>query len=332
MSTSFSSEQLAKLLNSELIGEVRNIISLDTFENAKPTSVVVVSNKNQLKELKTNIGLVVLPHGLETEIDHLFVDDVRLAFAKLTAIFDQNPKIANSIHSKAIIHPTAKIAKNAKIAENAVIKANVSIAKNSQIGANSVIGENTIIGKDCIIYPNVSIYANTVIKDRVIIHSGTVVGSDGFGFALGKMGATKIHHLGNVVIENDVEIGSNCSIDKATLGSTRIAERTKIDNLCQIAHNVHLGTDCLIAACSVVAGSTTIGNRVIMGGGVGIVDHVQIGNDVKIRGYSGVTKSIPDGETWAGDPARPYKQYTRGLYLQNRLEQIWAIVKGLKSD
>jgi len=332
MSAGFSSKQLAVLLGAELLGEVRQITSLDNIENAGPNSVVVISRKNQLNNLNSSLGLVVLTKGLSCTNNRIEVDDPRRAFAKLSKLFDNNPPIANGLEQTAILHPSAKIASSARLAENVVIKANVIISDNTQIGANTVIGENTVIGKDCTIFPNVTVYPNTIIKDRVIIHSGTVVGSDGFGYAFGATGAEKVHHLGNIVLENDVEIGSNCSLDRATLGSTVIGERTKIDNLCQIAHNVELGTDCLIAACSVVAGSTTLGNRVIMGGGVGVVDHIHIGSDVKIRGYSGVTKSIPDGQTWAGDPARPYKQYTRGLYLQNRLEQIWATVKEIKRD
>ncbi len=333
MSIEYSSEQLAKILGSSLSGSSRKLNKLANINSADIYSVVVINNKKQLLEIRDKeIGLVVLANGLESNLDHIHCQDIRFAFAKLSQIFDNNPAIAASIHESAIIHPSAIIAQNVDLAENVVLKAGVNIQENSQIGANTVIGENTNIGKDCKIYPSVSIYPNSQIKNRVIIHSGTVIGSDGFGYALGPKGATKIHHLGNVILEDDVEIGSNCSIDRATLGATTIGSRSKIDNLCQIAHNVVLGSDCLIAACTVIAGSSTVGKRVIMGGGVGVVDHVTIGNDVKIRGYSGVTKSIPSGETWAGEPARPYKKYSRNMYLQNRLEQIWQIVKELKSD
>ena len=330
---SYSSKEIASLLGSSLTGISRNITKLATISSADINSVVVIDNKKQLLELENKeIGLVVLPDKLSSEHDYITSPNIRLAFAQLTNIFNNNPVIANNIHSSAIIDPTAIIAKNAHIAANAVIKAGVKIGNNTQIGANSTISENCQIGQDCKIYPNVSIYPNTIIKNRVIIHSGSVIGSDGFGYALSPQGASKIQHLGQVILEDDVEIGSNCSVDKATLGATIIGARSKIDNLCQIAHNVVLGTDCLIAACSVIAGSSTVGNRVTMGGGVGVVDHVSIGDDVRIRGYSGVTKSIPSGETWAGEPAREYKKYSRNMYLQNRLEQIWQIVKELKSD
>lgn len=333
MSEVYSSEQIAEILGSSLHGDSCQLSKLANIANADINSLVVIINKKQLANITSKkIGLIVLAANLETELDHVHCQDPRLAFAKLSQIFDTNPSIASDIHKSAIIHPTANIAPNVKIAENVVIKAGVSILENTQIGSNSTIGENSHIAKDCKIYPNVSIYPNSEIKNRVIVHSGSVIGSDGFGYALGSTGATKIHHLGTVVLEDDVEIGSNCSIDRATLGETIIGKRSKIDNLCQIAHNVILGTDCLIAACTVIAGSSTVGNRVIMGGGVGVVDHVKIGDDVKIRGYSGVTKSIPSGETWAGEPARPYKKYSRNMYLQNRLEQIWQIVKELKSD
>jgi len=333
MPKSYSSLEIAELLGSSLTGRSRNITKLADINNADINSVVVINNKKQLAEINSRkIGLAVLAEGLSTELDHIICQNPRLCLAKLSEVFNHNPALAQNIHSSAIIHPTATIAKTAHIAENVVIRAGVTIAENSQIAANTTIAENCSIGKDCKIYPNVSIYANTTIKDRVIIHSGTVIGSDGFGYALGPTGATKIEHLGKVILEDDVEIGANCTIDRATLGMTKIAARSKIDNLCQIAHNVTIGTDCLIAACSVIAGSSTVGNRVIMGGGVGVVDHVSIGDDVKIRGYAGVTKSIPSGQTWAGEPAREYKKYSRNMYLQNRLEQIWQIVKELKND
>ena len=164
------------------------------------------------------------------------------------------------------------------------------------------------------------------------MHSGAVIGSDGFGYAAGPTGATKIHHLGTVELHDDVEIGANTCIDRGTLASTVIGARTKIDNLCQIGHNVTMGTDCLVAGRSAIAGSVKIGNRVTIGGSVGISDHISIGDGVTLAAGSGVSKDIPAGETWAGAPAVPFRKWVRGLYLQGQLETIWQIVKGMKRE
>ncbi len=202
------------------------------------------------------------------------------------------------------------------------------LVKARRIGAGCVISTGVQMGENCLLHPNTTLYANIKLANRVTIHSGAVIGSDGFGYAPGPRGAAKIHHLGSVELHDDVEIGANTCIDRGTLSNTIIGARTKIDNLCQIGHNVTMGTDCLFAGRGAIAGSVSIGNRVTIGGSVGIADHISIGDGVTLAAGSGVSKDIPANETWAGAPAVPFRKWVRGLYLQGQLETIWQTVKG----
>ena len=176
------------------------------------------------------------------------------------------------------------------------------------------------------------LYEDVRLGDRVRLHSGVVIGADGFGYAAGARGAVKLHHLGGVVIGDDVEIGANSCVDRGTLADTQVGARTKIDNLCQIGHNVSVGTDCLLAGGVAVGGSTRIGNRVSVGGLAGFSDHLTIDDDVRVAGRAGVTKNIPSGETWAGFPAQPYKRWVRGLYLAGQLETLWQAFRKRQDD
>lgn len=205
----------------------------------------------------------------------------------------------------------------------------VRIGARTKIGANVTIGNNVTIGEDCIIYPNVVIDDDTVIGNRVVLYAGAIIGSEGFGFAPSNTGALRIHHVGNVVLEDDVEIGANTCIDRAAFGSTRIGARTKIDNLCQIGHNVVIGSDCLIAGLAGIAGSVTIGRGVIVGGNVVFRDHIEIGDGVSIGGNSALLKSIPAGEVWVGSPARPQAEFRAQMKLLARLDEMWERVKHL---
>jgi UDP-3-O-[3-hydroxymyristoyl] glucosamine N-acyltransferase len=325
--------ELAKKLGGTLIGEDREVSGLAPSEKPLKDSVVVVANEKTLVGLESaTLAVLVLPQKITLTTRHPVVQvrDTRLALAQLTQLFDTRPKVAEDIHPSAVIHPTAQLEGSVHVAENVVIRANASIGKGTRIGASCVISDNVTIGENCLVHPNVTLYANVQLGHRVIIHSGAVIGSDGFGYAASPMGAAKIHHLGSVRLGNDVEVGANTCIDRGTLSDTTIGDRTKIDNLCQIGHNVQIGTDCLIAGRGGISGSVTIGNRVTLGGSVGIGDHITLGDGATLAGGSGVTKSVPAGETWAGYPAEPYRKWVRGLYLQGQLETIWQTVKKLR--
>jgi UDP-3-O-[3-hydroxymyristoyl] glucosamine N-acyltransferase len=327
--------ELTSRLEGTLVGEDLEVSFLAPSEQPRQGSVVVVPDEKTLLALESaEVAVLVIPQKTTPTTRHpvIQVQDTRLALAQLTQLFDTRPPVAEGIHPSAVIHPMARLEANVHVAEKVVIQANVVIEKGSRIGAGCVVSENVTIGEDCLLHPNVTLYANVQLGQRVIVHSGAVIGSDGFGYAPSSRGAVKIHHLGSVRLGNDVEIGANTCIDRGTLADSVIGDRTKIDNLCQIGHNVQMGTDCLMAGRGAIAGSVTIGNRVTIGGSVGIADHLTIGSGATLAAGSGVSKDIPAGETWAGAPAVPFKKWVRGLYLQGQLETIWQRVKGLKED
>lgn len=276
----------------------------------------------------TGVDAAALPTGSRV----VRVDDARLALARLSLLFDTRQPPARGRHRAAVIEQDARVDESASLAAGAVVEHGAEVAAGTVIGANSYLGRGSRLGADCIINANVTIYDGVRIGARVIIHSGAVIGADGFGYAASPTGAVKIRHAGGVVIGDDVEVGANTAIDRGTIDDTVIGARTKIDNLCQIGHNVTIGSDCLVAGSAAIGGSASIGNGVIIGGNVAISDHVTIGDGARVAGRSGVTKDIPAGETWAGFPARQYRSYVRSLYLNDRLEQMWQYVKRAKGD
>lgn len=263
----------------------------------------------------------------------LRVQNTRLALARLSKLFDTQPKPeahpTASLHDHPNIHPTALVGSHVVLAPGVVIGAGATVGDDCVVGANSVVGANVIMGQGCLLHANVTLYPGARLGDRVTLHSGAVIGADGFGYAAGPMGAEKLHHMGGVELDDDVEVGANTAIDRGTLLPTRIGARTKIDNLCQIGHNVVIGTDTLIAGMTGVAGSVRIGSGVIIGGACGVSDHVRIGDGARIGGRSGVTKDVPPGESWMGFPAAPHRRFIRERYLMGKLEAMWTAVKSL---
>ncbi|PRD42251.1 UDP-3-O-(3-hydroxymyristoyl)glucosamine N-acyltransferase [Phyllobacterium phragmitis] len=214
------------------------------------------------------------------------------------------------VSKNASIHPTAEIESGATIEAGAVIGKGVSIGAGTVISATAVIGAHCQIGRDSFVAPGVSIQ-HSFVGNRVYLHPGARIGQDGFGFVPGRGGLEKVPQLGRVIVQDDVEIGANTTIDRGALADTVIGEGTKIDNLVQIGHNVRIGRHCLIAAHCGISGSVTIGNMTMLGGRVGLADHLTIGSNVQIAAASGVMNDIPDGEKWGGLPARPFKQWFR---------------------
>jgi UDP-3-O-[3-hydroxymyristoyl] glucosamine N-acyltransferase len=250
------------------------------------------------------------------------VANPRVAFAKALAIFFPEPKFAPGIH------PTAAIARSAQVDPTAHIGPHCTIGERVKIGAGCVlqsgnfVGDDAALGDETNLFPNVTIYSRSQIGKRVRIHSGTVVGADGFGYVFDTSFHRKVPQIGNVVIGDNVEIGANVSIDRAALGSTVIGKGTKIDNLVQIAHNVEIGEHCILCAQVGIAGSAKIGSYCVFAGQVGIAGHLKIGNQVTIGSKSGVMHNIPDGETWLGIPAQPDKQAKRIMISLQRLPEL----------
>jgi UDP-3-O-[3-hydroxymyristoyl] glucosamine N-acyltransferase len=266
------------------------------------------------------------------------VENPRRALAVLTRLFDR------PVHRGAGIHPTAVVAGDAQIAEGVVVGPLSVIGPRARVGAGTVIlshvsvGADAVVGRDCLLHPGVRIGDRVVVGDRAILQHNVSLGADGFSYAAaepadgGHGGAAlpRINSLGTVIIEDDVEIGANSAVDRATLAATRIGRNTKIDNLVQIGHNVAIGENCLICGMVGISGSVKIGDRVVLGGGVGITDHVTIGSDAMIAGGSGVGSNVPAKAVMAGYPAMPRERAFEQIRYLARLRALFAEVGDLK--
>ena len=216
----------------------------------------------------------------------------------------------DGVSTKAYVDPTARIEAGAVIEAGASVGPGVAIGAGTVVASNAVVGPNCQIGRDCYVGPGVSIQC-ALIGNRVMLHQGAAIGKDGFGFVATRSGPARIPHIGRVVLQDDVEIGANSTVDRGTFGDTVIGEGTKIDNLVQIAHNVTIGRGCMIAGHCGLSGSVRIGDNVLLGGRVGIADHVTVGSGAHIAASAGLMHDVPEGERWAGSPARPVREFFR---------------------
>jgi len=266
-------------------------------------------------------------HGdTSSEKPLLIAAEPRLAFARATGWLTETLPATFAVHPSAIVHATAQLDPSVTVDEGAIIRANVHVAANTILGAGCVVGPNVVIGRDCHIYPNVTIYPGTTIQDRVIIHAGAVLGSDGFGYVRdrGTGRYEKFPQIGRLVIEDDVEVGANSTIDRGALDETRIRRGTKIDNLVHVGHNVEVGEDVVIAAQTGLSGSAVVEKNVVIGGQVGIADHVRIEEGAILGAQSGIpSKKVIRGKgiIFWGTPARPIKQYLKELAQLARLSK-----------
>ncbi len=258
----------------------------------------------------------------------LLVDDPRLALARLSRLLDRRPLAAASgVHPSAIVHPSAVLGTGVRVGAGAVVAARAQLGDRVAVGPLTSVGEAARIGDDSVLFARVTLYDGVSLGRRCRVHAGVVVGADGFGYAFGPRGAEKIHHLGGVEIGDDVELGANTCVDRGTLHPTRIGDRCKLDNMVQVGHNVVIGNDVVIAGLCGIAGSVRIGEGALLGGAVAIADHVSIGAGARLAGRAGVTKDVPEGETWGGFPAQPLRRWIRERYLIGRLETMWRALR-----
>ncbi len=297
-------------------GEIE-ITGVSGIKEAVPNQITFVANTKYLSAIATTqASAIILGHGVSGNGKAtISVDNPYWGFVKVLELFAQGTerKQQTGIHETAIIGENVKIGKNVSIHAHCVLEDNVEIGDNTVIMPLVYIGEGSKIGCDGLIYANVSIRDNIIIGDRVIIHCGAVIGSDGFGFTPDPTNHSpyKIPQIGSVVIEDDVEIGANTTIDRATISETLIKNGTKLDNLVQIAHNVVIGKDCCLAAQTGIAGSSQLGDRINMAGQSGVIGHLTLGENTVIYSKTAVTKDIPPGSHLSGIPARPHKQELR---------------------
>ncbi len=319
--------EIAQKIGGEVHGDAKiRIFGTAEIAHAKKGELTFLANPKYRDQLKKSSASAVIidAQTLETpSLPYIQTPNAYYGFLQAFLLFNKPKQILPAgIHKTAVIHESAKIGKDVKIGAHAYIDRGVVIGDRSEIFPNCVILDASKIGSDCRLYPLVSVREDCQIGNRVIIHNGAVIGCDGFGFAPYQGKFHKIPQVGKVVIEDDVELGANVTIDRATMGETRICQGVKLDNLVHIAHNVIVGKDTVMAAQTGVSGSTTIGENVMMGGQVGVVGHITIGDGAHVSAQSGVTKGIAAGKTVFGSPARPICKARRIEATLNELPEM----------
>jgi UDP-3-O-[3-hydroxymyristoyl] glucosamine N-acyltransferase len=330
----FTLQELATMSGGELVGDpALKITGAASLAEATNGEISFFSNRKYVGALrKTCASAVFVPPDFAEAISaaRIHVSNPAKAFEQI--VLKLAPKriaFEPGIHPSAMIDSSAQIGRRVSIQPYVVVEGGASIGDDTIIGAGAYIGHETIIGPACLIYPRVTIRERTRIGSRVIIHSGAVVGADGFGFEVIDGRQEKIQQLGIVQIDDDVEIGANTTVDRARFGRTWIQQGVKIDNLVQIAHNVVIGKNSVIVAQTGISGSTRVGERVTMAGQVGIVGHVEIADGSVIAAQSGVSKSVPGG-TWFGYPAGPIDEVKQQIAWVHRLGKLFARVKEIE--
>lgn len=333
---SFNLKELAELTKCKLVGDPSHLIrNVADLESASPEDASFLANPRYLHAMKSSQAGVIFvdPQApLAEGKNYLISEQPSQAFQQVVdTLFPQrsSPSGFNGIHPTAVIHPTAKLEAGATIGPQAIIDEGVIIGSQTFIGAGVYIGPYSRVGQNCLIHPRVVIRENCLIGNRVILQPGAVIGSCGFGYITDKQGRhVKLNQVGNVVIEDDVEIGANATIDRARFKSTRIGRGSKIDNLVQIGHGVCIGPHNIIVAQCGIAGSTTTGQYVVLAGQVAVAGHLHLGDQVTVAGKSGVSKSLSSGK-YGGIPAVPLTEYNRSQVFIRRIETFVNQLKEL---
>lgn len=313
----------------------QEISGLASLDDANPGDLAFFGNPKYLKAArKSRATAVLVPHGFGEEIPaiRIWVDDPGAAFANLLPAFVP-PVVTfpSGTHPSAIVHPEATLGEGVHIGPCAVIEPGAIIGARSIVSAHAYIGHGVRIGEDCQIHPNVTIRERCTLANRVILHAGVVIGADGFGFEFRDGAHQKIPQTGIVVIEDDVEIGANSTVDRARFGRTWIRRGTKIDNLVQIGHNVTIGENCILCAQVGISGSTRLGNFVTLAGKVGLSGHIEIGDGVIFGAMSAIAKDVPPKSVMLGVPARPIREYKATYALLKNIHKLYDRVKKLES-
>ncbi len=318
--------EIAKQLAGEVLGDANAALTgFAPAAEAQPGDLTFAENADYFAAAEASAATAIIAEKNSTSTKKILirVDNPRVAFAKAVAIFFPEPKPAAGIHPTAAIAASAQIDPTAHIGPHCTIGERVKIGANVILQSGNFVGDDSVLGDETNLFPNVTLYSRTQIGQRVRIHGGTVIGSDGFGYVFDAGAHRKVPQVGNVVIGDDVEIGSNCSVDCGALGSTVIGRGTKIDNLVHIAHNVEVGDHSIICGQVGIAGSAKLGSYCVLAGQVGIAGHLKIGNKVTVGSKSGVMHNIPDGEMWLGMPALPDKQAKRIMIAMQRLPDLF---------
>lgn len=325
----FSAKQIADLLNGRIIGNPEiKVSTISKIEEGFAGSLSFLANSKYIQYLYTTKSSIVLINDSfvpdkEVRSTLIKVKDAYQAFASLLEIYNQNKPQKEGISKASITEESVKTGDRVYIGANTYIGENSVVGNHTKIYPNSYIGDNVEIGNNVTVFSGVNIYSDSVIKDGCTLHSGVVIGSDGFGFAPQSASEfKKVPQIGNVIIEENVEIGANTTIDRATLGSTIIRKGVKLDNLVQVAHNVEIGENTVIASQTGISGSTRIGKNCMIAGQVGFAGHLTIGDNVKVGAQSAVHKNIEDGAVMQGTPVIPIRKWYRIAAIINKLPDI----------
>ncbi len=325
--------ELATLVGGKLEGdpsmEVEGIASLEEAQEGQISFLADLKHISRLE--KTRASAVIVPHQLPPFTKPVIrTSNPYLAFAKVQSFFSYIPYSPTGVDPRACVCPGAEIGKDVSIYAFVYIGAESKIGDRVVLYPGVYIGPKAQVGEDSVLYPNVVVMERCLIGRRVIIHAGTIIGSDGFGFVQEDNRHIKIPQVGIVQVDDDVEIGANCTIDRATMGKTWIKRGVKTDNLVHIAHNVVVGEDTLLVAQVGIAGSTKIGQRVALGGQVGLVGHINIGDDVKVGAQSGVAQDVPAGQIVSGTPAIPHRDWLRAQAIFSKLPEMKRTISALE--
>ncbi|MDH5526214.1 MAG: UDP-3-O-(3-hydroxymyristoyl)glucosamine N-acyltransferase [Nitrospirota bacterium] len=326
--------ELAELVGARLIGDGRvEVDGIAPIAEAGPTQLTFVANPRYLKELATTRAAAVLV-AEESGISagQLVVRSPYAAYARLMNHFYAVPRQARGVSADARVDASAKVGVEPDIGAFVTVGPGAVLGDRVTLHPGVRVGEGVVVGDDVTLHPNVVLYPGCRIGHRVIVHAGTVVGSDGFGYATDGGVHHKIPHVGGVVVGDDVEIGACCTIDRGVLGDTEIGPGSKLDNLIQLAHNVRIGRGCLLAAQTGIAGSTHLGDYVATGGQAGFSGHLSVGSQVQVAGKAGVTKDVGDREVVSGFPALPHREALRAQAAQARIPELRERVKKLEQQ
>lgn len=330
-----SVQEIAKLVNGSLENDNPKLVitGVNGLQEAGPTEVsfAVPPYVEVCHKSKAGVMILALNDRKLSDRPVIRVENPRVAFAVLLEVFRQQTEVERVVSQYAYVHPTAKLGENVAVQAFAYIDAGAEIGDNSVIAASTFVGKNVKIGTDCFLYPNAVVRENCILGNKVILQVGAVVGGDGFGFVTQPDGShTKVLQTGNVIIEDDVEIGCNSTVDRATVGHTIVGKGTKIDNLVHLGHNVIVGKNCFLCAQVGVAGSTVIGDNNTFAGQVAVNGHIKIGNNNLFAGRTGITKNVGDNMQMGGFPERPLKEWMRHEAWLNKIETLNKRVKELE--
>lgn len=335
----FTAQQIAEILDGDLVGNPNVEVSkLSKIEEGTQGSLTFLSNPKYTPYIYSTKASVVIVNKTfvpENKIDTTLikVEDAYAAFSKVLEYYNIAKLNKVGVEQPSFISESARYGENVYLGAFSYIGEHVSIGNNVKIFSNAYLGDNVIIGENSIVFSGAKIYSDTIIGNSCIINSGAIIGADGFGYAPNQDGSySKIPQIGNVILEDHVDVGAGTTIDRATMGSTIIGNGVKLDNQIQIAHNVEIGKHTVIAAQSGVAGSTKIGEYCQIGGQVGIAGHITIGNNVKIQAQSGIARNVKDNETLQGSPALALGDYNKSYVHFKNLPKIVKNINDLEKN